>query len=155
MHGVRSGEQHEAKPYDDLEWARSLTKMSVSIHTNRRMRRVKTDLLHMEGFSPPSCSIAVSRRCPHCAQCRQLGPHHILGDPFPADEGAEAAIDASDHAFAIAYRGDHGLDALRNHLGMFDEIALRIDHTGDQDPPVGQSNRLSGLWKWSEAQEAE
>jgi hypothetical protein len=35
-------------------------------------------------------------------------------------------------------RGHHCLDALRNHLGMFDDVALRIDHTGDQDQFVGQ-----------------
>src|SRR6516225_1832300 len=58
--------------------------------------------------------------------------------PFPADEGAEAAVDASDHALAVTHRGHHCLYALRNDLGMFDDVALRIDHAGDQDKFVGQ-----------------
>ena len=79
-------------------------------------------------------------RCEVCpgAQCRQLGPDHILGDPFPADKCAEAAIDSGDHALAVADRRRDRLDPLRHHLRMFDKIALRIDNPGDQGQIVGQ-----------------
>src|SRR5271156_3676386 len=67
------------------------------------------------------------------AQRFELQPHHILGDPFPAREGAKAAIDAGDHAFAVAGRCDRGLDALRDLFGMLDQIDLRVDDARDQD----------------------
>src|SRR5262245_5866921 len=48
-------------------------------------------------------------------QCFELGPHDVLGHPFPADECAKTAVDAGDDPLTIADGGDHGLDALRDH----------------------------------------
>jgi hypothetical protein len=43
-----------------------------------------------------------------------------------------------DDALGIAGSGDDGFDALRDHLGVLDELALRIAHAGNEDHPVGQ-----------------
>src|ERR1700757_3667219 len=44
------------------------------------------------------------------AACLQFRPHHILGDPFPAREDAEAAIAAGNDPFTVADRPGRGLD---------------------------------------------
>src|SRR6478736_155488 len=68
----------------------------------------------------------------------ELGPDHVLGDPFPPDERAEPAVDAGHYSRRVADRSRYGLEALRDDLGVLDEVALRIDYAGDQGEVLGQ-----------------
>jgi hypothetical protein len=74
----------------------------------------------------------------------QLRPHHVLGNPFPSSEGAEAAIATCYHAFAVADRPSRCLDALRHDFWVLNEIALAIDHARQQDHVVGKPVAAQG-----------
>src|SRR5690242_18215489 len=52
------------------------------------------------------------------AQRGELRPHHVLGDPLAAREGAEAAVGRGDDALALADRRDGLLEPLGHHLGV-------------------------------------
>src|SRR5215471_11973900 len=80
------------------------------------------------------------------AACLQLRPHHVLGNPFPPCEGAETAIAACNHPFAVADRLSRRLDALRHDFRVLDEITLRIDHAGQQDHMVGEPMAAQGAY---------
>ena len=75
---------------------------------------------------------------------RQLGPHDVGIDGRLADPGAEAAIAAGDDVVAADEVGVAG-DALRDQLGVFDEIRFRLDDARDEGLALRQLDPLEQL----------
>ena len=59
--------------------------------------------------------------------CRELGPHHVVGDPAHAGRGVEAAIGAGHHASPVADRARDVFEAVGDDLRMLDKARQIVD----------------------------
>src|SRR5204862_25772 len=88
--------------------------------------------------SPPEFPRGYARTFRHGGKLRpdHVGVHRGLSDP-----GAVAAVRAGKHVLA-ADQPRVAPDALRNELGMLNEVRFRFDHARDQHLAVGQLHAL-------------
>src|SRR5262249_50942475 len=70
----------------------------------------------------------------------ELGPCHVRIDGGLADPSAVATVAAADHILAADQVGV-AADAMRDQLGMLDEVRLGLDHAGDQRLTFGNLTR--------------
>src|SRR5262245_6697570 len=76
----------------------------------------------------------------------QLCPHDALFHELRARERAEAAVDAREHACAVADRGHRRGDPVGDDLGMLDDVGRRVDD-------AGQEQHIA--WEWMLAERRE
>src|SRR5262245_54182625 len=93
---------------------------------------------------PTLCSTPepLGREVHHLTQRSEFRPYHSLLHQLRARERAEAAVDAGEHARAVADRGHRRGDAVGDHLRMLDDVRRRVDDAG-QEQHVARERMLA------------
>ena len=73
--------------------------------------------------------------------CRELGPHHVFGDPAHASRGVEAAIGAGHHASWVTDGARDVFEAVGDDLRMLKARQI-VDDAGSDDLIVGEREFL-------------
>jgi len=74
--------------------------------------------------------------------CRELGPHHVFGDPAHTGRGVEAAIGAGHHPSRVTDGARDVFEAVGDDLGMLDKARQIVNDAGRDDLIVGEREFL-------------
>ena len=70
--------------------------------------------------------------------CRELGPHHVFGDPAHACRGVETAIGAGHYSSRVTDGARDVFEAVGDDLRMLDKAGQIVDDAGGDDLIVGE-----------------